>query len=98
MAEPFCLPRSKILLHHQPKTTPVLREKYRIAYSQIESANYISDIEHPAVRAVLAHLGAKSKCLNVEKLIKVLPDFTMQPLDAGLERTISWFFEAGAYK
>ncbi len=50
------------------------------------------------MRAVLAHLGAKSKCLNVEKLIKVLPDFTMQPLDAGLERTISWFFEAGAYK
>ncbi len=52
------------------------------------------DIEYDLSR----YVGAKSKCLSVEKLTAVLPEFTMQPLDAGLERTISWFFEAGAYK
>lgn len=44
------------------------------------------------------YVGAKSKCLNIDKLRAVLPDVTMQPLGVGLEKTVSWFFETGAYQ
>ena len=36
---------------------PFFEHKYRIAYSKVENAKDISDIEHPAVRAVLAEMG-----------------------------------------
>lgn len=36
---------------------PFFDHKYRIAYSKIENANEISEIEHPAVRGVLKHLN-----------------------------------------
>lgn len=36
---------------------PFFEHKYRIAYSKVENAKGISDIEHPAVRAVLAEMG-----------------------------------------
>ena len=35
---------------------PFFEHKYRIAYSKVENAKDISDIEHPAVRAVLAEI------------------------------------------
>ncbi len=36
---------------------PFFEHKYRIAYSRVENAKNIDDIEHPAVRAVLGELG-----------------------------------------
>ena len=35
---------------------PFFNHKYRIAYSKVENANEISDIQHPAIRAVLGQL------------------------------------------
>jgi GDP-L-fucose synthase len=43
------------------------------------------------------YVGAKSKCLNVAKLKRLVPDFVPTPLDEGLYRTIKWFEEAKAY-
>ena len=37
------------------------------------------------------YVGAKSKCLNVEKLARILPGFTQTPLQAGLRQTLAWF-------
>ncbi len=37
------------------------------------------------------YVGAKSKCLSVEKLHKLLPGFTLTPLETGLKQTIAWF-------
>lgn len=39
------------------------------------------------------YVGAKSKCLNVEKMQSLLPDFDYTPLSSGLNATIDWFFE-----
>ncbi|UXE60110.1 MAG: NAD-dependent epimerase/dehydratase family protein [Woronichinia naegeliana WA131] len=39
------------------------------------------------------YVGAKSKCLEVEKLQKVLPDLTLTNLHTGLAKTIAWFWE-----
>jgi len=36
---------------------PFFEHKYRIAYSKVENAKDIGDIEHPAVRAVLGEMG-----------------------------------------
>lgn len=37
------------------------------------------------------YVGAKSKCLAVEKLERLLPGFARTPLKLGLARTIQWF-------
>ncbi len=44
------------------------------------------------------YVGATSKCLNVEKVKRVLPDYRLAPLDEGLRRTIKWFYGTAAYK
>ena len=44
------------------------------------------------------YVGAKSKCLNVEKIKAALADIELQPLDVGLAETVSWFYEAKAYE
>jgi len=36
---------------------PFFDHKYRIAYSKVENAKEISDIQHPAIRAVIGELG-----------------------------------------
>lgn len=38
------------------------------------------------------YVGARSKCLVVEKVRKYVPDLTLTPLDVGLEKTIAWFW------
>lgn len=38
------------------------------------------------------YVGARSKCLVVDKLRSLIPDLTLTPLDVGLERTIAWFW------
>jgi GDP-L-fucose synthase len=43
------------------------------------------------------YVGATSKCLSVEKIKKVLPDYSPTPLREGLERTIAWFYDSKAY-
>lgn len=43
------------------------------------------------------YVGAKSKCLDVAKVKRLVPDFVPTPLDEGLRRTIKWFEEAKAY-
>jgi GDP-L-fucose synthase len=52
------------------------------------------EIQYDASR----YVGATSKCLNVEKIKEALPGYTLQPLDAGLKKTIEWFYEAKAYE
>ncbi len=39
------------------------------------------------------YVGAKSKCLSVAQLHKLVPDLKLLPLEEGLERTIHWFDE-----
>lgn len=41
------------------------------------------------------YVGAKSKCLSVDKLHKLKPDLRMTPLSEGLNRTIDWFLKEG---
>ena len=50
-------------------------------------------IEYDADR----YVGAKSKCLNVEKVKAALPNYELQSLEAGLKKTIAWFYETKAY-
>lgn len=38
------------------------------------------------------YVGAKSKCLSVAKLSRLLPGFSRTSLDAGLKTTIEWFW------
>jgi GDP-L-fucose synthase len=38
------------------------------------------------------YVGAKSKCLNTDKLKNLLPDLTLTPLEIGLNNTIDWFW------
>ncbi|MBM3229823.1 NAD-dependent epimerase/dehydratase family protein [Candidatus Parvarchaeota archaeon] len=37
------------------------------------------------------YVGAKSKCLRVEKLRRIVPGYKMMPLEEGLKGTIEWF-------
>lgn len=39
------------------------------------------------------YVGAKSKCLAVTKLRRLVPDLCFTPLDVGLDRTIEWFWQ-----
>lgn len=39
------------------------------------------------------YVGAKSKCLEVEKLRRFVPDLSLTPLELGLKKTIDWFWE-----
>jgi GDP-L-fucose synthase len=39
------------------------------------------------------YVGAKSKCLDVGKLKKLLPNSKITPLNAGLKKTVEWFVE-----
>lgn len=41
------------------------------------------------------YVGAKSKCLRIDKLRKVLPELKLTPLQTGLEKTIDWFMKEG---
>ena len=43
------------------------------------------------------YVGAKSKCLNIEKLNNALPNYKLQSLSHGLLKTIEWFYETRAY-
>jgi GDP-L-fucose synthase len=38
------------------------------------------------------YVGAKSKCLSVEKIQRLVPDHRMIPLETGLKQTIDWFW------
>jgi GDP-L-fucose synthase len=38
------------------------------------------------------YVGAKSKCLNTNKLNNLLPNLKLTPLEIGLSRTIDWFW------
>ncbi|MEM8779804.1 MAG: NAD-dependent epimerase/dehydratase family protein [Cyanobacteria bacterium P01_G01_bin.49] len=39
------------------------------------------------------YVGAKSKCLVVDKLKQSLPNFDLTPLELGLTKTIEWFWQ-----
>jgi GDP-L-fucose synthase len=39
------------------------------------------------------HVGARSKVLKIDKLKRVLPNFSPQPLDDGLDVVIDWFLQ-----
>jgi GDP-L-fucose synthase len=41
------------------------------------------------------YVGAKSKCLSIGKLRKIIPDLKLTPLEEGLDETISWFMTEG---
>jgi GDP-L-fucose synthase len=43
------------------------------------------------------YVGAESKCLNLEKIKKILPEYRLTPLDIGLKQVIRWFFETNTY-
>lgn len=39
------------------------------------------------------YVGAKSKCLNIDQLIKLAPEYKQTPLDEGIDKTIRWFIK-----
>ena len=41
------------------------------------------------------YVGARSKCLSVTKLKKMVPDLRMTSLEDGLRRTVDWFQTEG---
>ena len=41
------------------------------------------------------YVGARSKCLDVEKLRQIMPELTLTPLRNGLEKTVEWFITTG---
>jgi GDP-L-fucose synthase len=41
------------------------------------------------------YVGARSKCLDVEKLKQIMPGLTLTPLRNGLEKTVEWFITTG---
>ena len=43
------------------------------------------------------YVGAKSKCLNVEKIRQALPEYDLQSLKFGLGKTIEWFYQAKVF-
>lgn len=43
------------------------------------------------------YVGATSKCLNVAKLRRLLPEYAPTPLAEGLASTIAWFYESKAF-
>ncbi|MDC0986213.1 NAD-dependent epimerase/dehydratase family protein [Alphaproteobacteria bacterium] len=65
-------------------------------------AQHICDIvDYPFDRIefdTTRYVGATSKCLNVSKVQSVIVDYSLTPLNAGLEKTIRWFYESGAFK
>lgn len=44
------------------------------------------------------YVGATSKCLNVAKIRRLLPEYSPRPLEDGLRATIAWFYEAKAWQ
>ncbi len=41
------------------------------------------------------YVGAKSKCLNIDKARRLYPEYSLTPLDRGLNKTIEWFRATG---
>lgn len=48
-----------------------------------------SDVQFDTSR----YVGARSKCLGVGKLKTIAPVFSLTPLEAGVERTLEWFWQ-----
>ncbi|NJP05745.1 MAG: NAD-dependent epimerase/dehydratase family protein [Chloroflexaceae bacterium] len=44
------------------------------------------------------YVGARSKCLRIDKLRRLVPDLHLTPLEEGLARTIDWFETAYDHK
>lgn len=44
------------------------------------------------------YVGARSKILNVDKLMKILPELNMTSLREGLRKTIEWFYQDKVYE
>jgi GDP-L-fucose synthase len=44
------------------------------------------------------YVGAKSKCLNVEKIKQVISPYKLESLDVGIGATVKWFYESRAYE
>lgn len=43
------------------------------------------------------YVGAKSKCLSIQKLKTIYPQFTNTDLEVGLKETINWFYSHKAF-
>jgi GDP-L-fucose synthase len=43
------------------------------------------------------YVGAKSKCLNISKILESMPDYRMGGLEIGLKATVGWFYKENAY-
>lgn len=44
------------------------------------------------------YTGAQSKCLSIEKIREILPDYPLTDLDEGLREVIKWFYKSKAYE
>lgn len=44
------------------------------------------------------YVGARSKCLNIEKVRTALNRYELMPLKKGLQDTITWFYRTAAYR
>lgn len=71
-------------------------------YSIREFAELICEIVgYPAERIAYdsnRYVGARSKCLNIEKVRTALNRYELMPLKKGLQDTVSWFYRTAAYR
>jgi GDP-L-fucose synthase len=44
------------------------------------------------------YVGAKSKCLNVEKINMHHSNYSLEDIESGIQKTILWFYESKAYE
>ena len=72
-----------------------------VEYSIREFARRICEKVHYPESAIYydteKYTGAKSKCLCVDKIKGVLPEYSLTPLEEGLSQTIDWFYESRAF-
>lgn len=58
-------------------------------------------VGYPAERIIYdssRYVGARSKCLSIEKVRTALNRYELMPLKKGLQETITWFYRTAAYR
>lgn len=73
-----------------------------VNYSIREFAKIISDLceyeDSKIVYNTSKYVGAKNKCLNIEKLLNIVPELKYKSLEIGLKEVIEWYASTNSYR
>lgn len=68
-------------------------EEFTIRYFAQKICDYV-DYDFQRIEFDMdRYVGAKSKCLTIDKLRTISPEYKMTPFEDGLSKTIDWFWE-----